>query len=148
GGHGRGRDLHDRYLLGHGDPSPLSSVLADPRPLPETAGPGEGSPPHFNRTRDNLLVALRLGEMVGFDAAARASLYHASLIVWARFVDATGTAPLKFVASHLAGRSFLARARMGVRFVAGGHRDVDSCDIVTRNEQINQPDPDETQPDL
>src|SRR5467141_2478058 len=39
---------------------------------------------------------------------------------------APGTAPLKYVASHLgAGRPLLARARMGVRFVAGGHRDVD-----------------------
>ena len=43
-----------------------------------------------------------------------------------RLIDATGTAPLKYVASHLgAGRPLLARARMGVRFVAGGHRDVD-----------------------
>ena len=96
------------------------------------------------------LIALRLGELVGFDEAARASLYHASLIVWvgchidayeqakwfgddlalkgdSRRLDATGVAPLKFVASHLgAGRPFLARARMGVRFVAGGHRDVDT----------------------
>jgi len=95
------------------------------------------------------LIALRLGELVGFDEAARASLYHSSLIVWvgchidayeqakwfgddlalkgdSRFVDGTGTAALKFVASHLgAGRSLLARARMGVRFVAGGHRDID-----------------------
>ena len=39
----------------------LSSVLADPRPLPETAGPREGSPPHFNRTRDNLTNAVGSG---------------------------------------------------------------------------------------
>jgi hypothetical protein len=26
----------------------------DPRTLPATARPEEGSPPHFNRTRDNL----------------------------------------------------------------------------------------------
>lgn len=95
------------------------------------------------------LIALRLGELLGFDEAARAGLYHASLIVWVgchidayeqakwfgddlalkgdfRFIDATGTAPLKYVAGHLgAGRPLLARARMGVRFVAGGHRDVD-----------------------
>ena len=93
-------------------------------------------------------IALRLGELLGFDEAARASLYHSSLIVWvgchidayeqakwfgddfalkgdSRLIDATGTAPLKFLASHLgAGRPLLARARMGVRFVAGGHRDV------------------------
>ena len=95
------------------------------------------------------LIALRLGELLGFDEAARAGLYHSSLIVWVgchidayeqakwfgddlalkgdfRLIDATGTAPLKYVASHLgAGRPLLARARMGVRFVAGGHRDVD-----------------------
>jgi HD domain len=95
------------------------------------------------------LIALRLGELLGFDEAARAGLYHSSLIVWVgchidayeqakwfgddlalkgdfRLIDATGAAPLKYVASHLgAGRPLLARARMGVRFVAGGHRDVD-----------------------
>ena len=95
------------------------------------------------------LIALRLGELLGFDEAARAGLYHSSLIVWVgchidayeqakwfgddlalkgdfRLIDATGTAPLKYVAGHLgAGRPLLARARMGVRFVAGGHRDVD-----------------------
>jgi hypothetical protein len=95
------------------------------------------------------LIALRLGELLGFDEAARAGLYHSSLIVWVgchidayeqakwfgddlalkgdfRLIDATGTAPLKYMASHLgAGRPLLARARMGVRFVAGGHRDVD-----------------------
>ena len=95
------------------------------------------------------LIALRLGELLGFDEAARAGLYHSSLIVWVgchidayeqakwfgddlalkgdfRFIDATGTAPLKYVASHLgAGHPLLVRARMGVRFVAGGHRDVD-----------------------
>jgi len=27
-------------------------------------------------------IALRLGELLGFDEAARASLYHSSLIVW------------------------------------------------------------------
>ena len=43
-----------------------------------------------------------------------------------RSIDATGTAPLKYLASRLgAGRPLLARARMGVRFVAGGHGDVD-----------------------
>src|SRR5260221_14734682 len=70
------------------------------------------------------LIALRLGGLLGFDEAARASLYHASLIVWvgchidayeqakwfgddlalkgdSRFMDATGTAPLKFVARRL-----------------------------------------------
>jgi hypothetical protein len=47
------RDLHDGYLLGHGDPS-LSSVLDDPRTLPATAELREGSPPHFNRPRDNV----------------------------------------------------------------------------------------------
>ncbi len=94
------------------------------------------------------LIALRLGELLGFGEAARAGLYHSSLIVWvgchidayeqakwfgddlalkgdSRQMDATGTAPLKYMASHLgAGRPLLARARMGVRFVAGGHRDV------------------------
>ncbi|HEY2332999.1 MAG TPA: HD domain-containing phosphohydrolase [Acidimicrobiales bacterium] len=95
------------------------------------------------------LIAVRLGELVGFDEAARASLYYSSMIAWvgchidayeqakwfgddlalkgdARMIDATGIAPLRFAASHLgAGHPFLARARMGVRFVAGGHRDVD-----------------------
>lgn len=95
------------------------------------------------------LIALRLGELLGFDQAARAGLYHSSLVVWVgchidayeqakwfgddlalkgdfRLIDATGTAPLKYMASHLgAGRPLLARARMGVRFVAGGHRDVE-----------------------
>ncbi len=95
------------------------------------------------------LIALRLGELLGFDEAARAGLYHSSLIVWVgchidayeqakwfgddlalkgdfRVIDATGAAPLKYLAGHLgAGRPLLARARMGVRFVAGGHRDVD-----------------------
>ena len=49
-----------------------------------------------------------------------------SLLRGTSLIDATGTAPLKYVAGHLgAGRPLLARARMGVRFVAGGHRDVD-----------------------
>ena len=50
----RGRELHDRYLLGHGDPSPCSGVLVDSRTLPARHGPGRGSPPHFNKRRDNL----------------------------------------------------------------------------------------------
>jgi HD-GYP domain-containing protein (c-di-GMP phosphodiesterase class II) len=96
------------------------------------------------------LIALRLGELLGFDDSARASLYHSSLIVWVgchidayeqakwfgddfalkgdfRMIDATGViTPLKYMASHLgAGHPLLARARIGVRFVAGGHRDID-----------------------
>jgi hypothetical protein len=43
-----------------------------------------------------------------------------------RLKDMTGIAPLAFVASHLgAGRPLLTRARLGVRFLAGGHRDAD-----------------------
>ena len=36
----RGRDLHDRYLLHDGDPSPCSGVLVDSRTLPARHGPG------------------------------------------------------------------------------------------------------------
>jgi hypothetical protein len=49
----RCRDLHHRYLLLHGDPSPSGCLGGLPN-LASTARPGEGSPPHFNRRRDNL----------------------------------------------------------------------------------------------
>ena len=89
------------------------------------------------------LIAPGLGELLGFGEAARAGLYHSSLIVWVgchidayeqakwfgddlalkgdfRFIDATGAAPLKYVASHLgAGRPLLARARIGVQLRGG-----------------------------
>ena len=94
------------------------------------------------------LIALRLGQRLGLGQQERASLYYVSLIAWvgchidayeqakwfgddlalkgdSRLRDMTGMAPLAFMASHLgAGKPLLERARMGVRFLASGHREV------------------------
>jgi putative nucleotidyltransferase with HDIG domain len=93
------------------------------------------------------VIALRLGARLGLDEQDRTSLYYVSLIAWvgchidayeqakwfgddlalkrdSRSRDMTGLAPLAFLASHLgAGKPALERARLGARFLAGGHRD-------------------------
>jgi HD-GYP domain-containing protein (c-di-GMP phosphodiesterase class II) len=93
------------------------------------------------------LIALRLGDRLGLDEQDRTSLYYVSLIAWvgchidayeqakwfgddlalkgdSRLQDMTGFAPWAFMASHLgAGKPALERARLGARFLAGGHRD-------------------------
>src|SRR3954467_13683342 len=93
------------------------------------------------------VLALRIGERVGLDDAERGVLYYVSLIAWVgchidayeqakwfgddlalkgdfRLRDMTGMAPVTFMASHLgAGKPVLERARMGARFLVGGHRE-------------------------
>jgi hypothetical protein len=112
---------------------------SSPAPSPLGCPPSRGAGP----AAFTFLVALRLGELLGFDEAARAGLYHSSLTVWVgchidayeqakwfgddlalkgdfRFIDATGTAPLKYVASHLgAGHPLLVRAADGGALCGG-----------------------------
>jgi HD-GYP domain-containing protein (c-di-GMP phosphodiesterase class II)/DNA-binding CsgD family transcriptional regulator len=93
------------------------------------------------------LIALRLAERLGLDETTRAVVYYVGLISWvgchvdayeqakwfgddmalksdARQVDLAGTAARAFLLSHVgAGRGLVARARLGVAFLAEGRAD-------------------------